>query len=88
MKVLQAKKWIGVKHPYFFIKSTSDDIKSDIKLDLGVQEIMQYEKYLGLPSLVGKGKKASFNYIKERVWWKLQCWEGKLLSQVSIPYFF
>ena len=42
---------------------------------------MQYEKYLGLPSLVGKRKKASFNYIKERVWRKLQGWEGKLLSQ-------
>ena len=38
---------------------------------------------MGLPSLVGKGKKASFNYIKERVWRKLQDWEGKLLSQVG-----
>ena len=36
---------------------------------------------LGLSSFVGKGKKASFNYIKERVWRKLQGWEGKLLSQ-------
>ena len=42
-----------------------------------------YEKYLGLPSLVGRGKKASFNYIKERVWQKLQGWEGKLLSQAG-----
>ena len=30
---------------------------------------------------MGKGKKASFNYIKERVWRKLQGWESKLLSQ-------
>ena len=30
-----------------------------------------------------KGKKASFNYIKEKVWQKLQGWEGKLLSQVE-----
>ena len=48
-----------------------------------MQEILQYEKYLGLSSLVGKGKKASFNYIKERVWKKLQGWEGKLLSQAG-----
>ena len=47
----------------------------------GVQEIKFYEKYLGLPSLVGRGTKASFSYIKERVWRKLQGWEGKLLSQ-------
>ena len=26
-------------------------------------------------------KKKSFNYIKEKVWWKLQGWEAKLLTQ-------
>ena len=45
--------------------------------------ILQYEKYLGLPSLVGKNKNASFNYIKERVWKKIQGWKDKLLSQVG-----
>ena len=30
-----------------------------------------------------KGKKASFNYIKEKVRQKLQGWEEKLLSQVE-----
>lgn len=52
-----------------------------IKNTLGVEEIRSYEKYLGLPSLVGRNRKASFNYIKERVWIKLQGWEGKILSQ-------
>ena len=37
------------------------------RLQNGVSTKMHYERYLGLPSLVGKGKKASFNYIKERV---------------------
>ena len=50
-------------------------------LYLGVLEIMQYEKYIRLLSLMGKGKKESFNYIKEKVWRKLQGWEAKLLSQ-------
>ena len=67
----------------FFSKSTLDDIKEIIKGLLGVQEIQHYEKYFGLPSLVGKGKKASFNYIKDRVWKKLQGWEGRLLSQAG-----
>ena len=58
-------------------------MRNNIKEAWGVLEIMQYEKYLGLPSFVGKGKKASFNYIKERVWRKIQGWEGKLLSQVG-----
>ena len=58
-------------------------MKHGIKLALGVPEIMQYERYLGLPSFVGKGKKESFNYIKKRVWQKLQGWEDKLLSQAQ-----
>ena len=69
------------KTALFFSKATERSIKDQIKEAWGVPEIMQYEKYLGLPSFVGKGKKASFNYIKERVWRKLQGWEGKLLSQ-------
>lgn len=35
---------------------------------------------MGLPSLIGRGKKASFNYIKDGTYRKLQWWEGKLLS--------
>ena len=42
--------------------------------------IRQYEKYLGLPALVGREKKRNFIYLKERVWKKLQGWKEKLLS--------
>ena len=59
------------KTSFFFSKSTSEEVKHGIKVALGVPEILHYEKYLGLPSLVGKGKKESFNYIKENVWRKL-----------------
>ena len=31
--------------------------------------------------IVGRNKKANFNYIKERVWKKIQGWKEKLLSQ-------
>ena len=69
------------KTALFFSKCTLTETKHDIKVALGVPEIMQYERNLGLPSFVGKGKKkASFNYIKEKVWRKLQGLEGKLLS--------
>lgn len=57
--------------------------KHYIKEALGVPEIRSYEKYLGLPSLIGQRKKASFDYIKERVWQKLQGWEEKLLSSAG-----
>ena len=71
------------KTSLFFSKSKDEETRQEIKRVLGVQEIKFYEKYLGLPSLVGRGKKVSFSYIKERVWRKLQGWEGKLLSQAG-----
>ena len=71
------------KTTVFFSKSTKEDRRDSIKNTLGVTEIRHYEKYLGLPSLVGKNKKSSFNYIKERVWRKLQGWEERLLSQAG-----
>ncbi|XP_050259095.1 uncharacterized mitochondrial protein AtMg00310-like [Quercus robur] len=36
-----------------------------------------------MPALVGRAKKQSFIYIKERVWKKLQVWKEKLLSQAG-----
>ena len=71
------------KTSLFFSKSVPEEEKHGIKVAIGVPEILHYEKYLGLPSLVGKGKKESFNYIKEKVWRKLQGWEAKLLSQAG-----
>ena len=61
----------------------SDDMKGEILNFLGVPKIKEHEKYLGLPVVVGKNKKASLNYIKERVWAKLQGWKEKLLSQAG-----
>ena len=71
------------KTTVFFSKSTNEESRQMIKDCLGVEEIRSYEKYLRLPSLVGRNKKSSFNYIKERVWRKFQGWEEKLLSQAN-----
>ena len=75
------------KMTIFFSQVTLEDSRHFIKEALGVPEIHQYEKYLGLPSLIGRNKKACFDYIKEKVWWKLQGWEKKLLSQVAREVF-
>ena len=59
------------KTSLFFSKSTTKATRMEIKKLLGVTKIMHYDKYLGLPSLIGRHKSASFDYIKERVWRKL-----------------
>ena len=83
---LLGKKINKDKTAIFFSKSTTDEAKTSIKNLFQIQEVKSYEKYLGLPSFVGRGKNASFNYINERVWRKLQGWEGKLLSQAIPTY--
>lgn len=47
---------------------------------LGVELVTRHEKYLGLPTIVGKNRQACFGLIKERLWKRLQSWKGKLLS--------
>ena len=71
------------KTTLFFGKSVSKEVKNSVKELLGVLGIKRYEKYLGLPAIVGKNRSASLNYIKDRVWSKLQGWKEKLLSQAG-----
>ena len=58
-------------------------MEESIQQLLDVPSIRNFEKYLGLPTFVGRGKKKSFSYIKECVWKKLQGWKEKLLSQAG-----
>ena len=67
----------------FFSSNTYHQTQSRIQQLLGVPAIRQYEKYLGLLALVGRGKKRSFIYLKERMWKKIQGWKEKLLSIVG-----
>ena len=48
------------KTSLFFSNSVPEEVKHEIKVKFGVPEIMHYEKYLWLPSLVGKRKKREF----------------------------
>ncbi|XP_021770438.1 uncharacterized protein LOC110734577 [Chenopodium quinoa] len=47
---------------------------------LGVREVNRNGKYLGLPTIIGRSKRAIFAGIKERIWKILQGWTAKLLS--------
>ena len=51
----------------FFGNSVSLLSKNAIKNLLYVPEIKEYERYLGLAAVVGKNRRASLNYIKERI---------------------
>ena len=71
------------KTTLFFSRNTTQATQEAIKSILGVPNIRQYEKYLGLQSLVGKEKMQCFSQIKEWVWSKVKGWKEKLLSQAG-----
>lgn len=67
----------------FFSKNTRSEVKEGVKELFKAQIIKQHEKYLGLPPLLGRGKKKAFNCIKDQVGRRIVGWKGKLLSRVG-----
>jgi hypothetical protein len=41
------------------------------------------EKYLGLPVYVGQSKMKVFEYLKDRIWKRIQGWIEKMLSRAG-----
>ena len=71
------------KASLFFSRNTSREIQEEIKEIFRAQIIHKHERYLGLPTLVGKGKIKAFSCIKDQVGRKIAGWKGKLLSNAS-----
>ena len=71
------------KYLFFFSSNTSREVQEEIKIRFGAQIIKQHEKYLDLPSLVGKNKRLTFNAIKEKLGKMLSGWKEKLLSKAG-----
>ena len=68
------------KTSLFFSSNTSFETQESIKQALGAETVLEYEKYLGLPSKVGRNKKVAFAPIIERVWSKLKGSKEKMMS--------
>ena len=68
------------KSSIFFSKGVADSAKVAVKNILDVHNESLTEKYLGLPSDVGRAKEGSFKYLKDRIWKRVQGWMEKCLS--------
>ena len=55
------------KTTLFFSRDTDEQTQEAIKLAFNVPTIQHYEKYLELPSFVGRNKTVCFTQIKERI---------------------
>lgn len=68
------------KSSIIFSLNVAAVIRDQISLILGVMMCNDHGKYLGAPSLIGKEKKAAFNYILEKVAKLFSSWKSKWLT--------
>ncbi|GAU47759.1 hypothetical protein TSUD_387180 [Trifolium subterraneum] len=72
-----------VKSEVFISRNMSQAAKEDLSRILGVKLVLGTGIYLGLPSMVGRSKKAIFSYIKDRIWKRINSWRGRALSKAD-----
>ncbi|KAK3195887.1 hypothetical protein Dsin_027197 [Dipteronia sinensis] len=63
-----------------FSSNVSCEVRDEIQVVFGVSNAQTHDKYLGLPTLVGKNKNKTFTDIKDKVWKKLRSWKNGLFS--------
>lgn len=61
--------------------------KMQIDQALGVPIVPCHKRYLGLPTVMGRDKKKMFRSLNDRIWKKINGWEGKLLSKAGKEVF-
>ncbi|KAJ0052274.1 hypothetical protein Pint_02051 [Pistacia integerrima] len=71
------------KTSIFFSKNTRGDVKQQIIQVAGVKSFHPYDRYLGLPTLIGRDKTRGFKHILDRVRGKISNWKMKYLSQAG-----
>jgi hypothetical protein len=71
------------KTTVFFSRNTSSATRAQILNLTGVPTSQRYDKYLGLPALVGKSRVREFQYITDKVRQRVSDWKVKFLSQAG-----
>ncbi|WVZ50961.1 hypothetical protein U9M48_002159, partial [Paspalum notatum var. saurae] len=71
------------KSSVMFSKNTDVTAKQQFMATLDISTEARNEKYLGLPVYMGRSKKQTFSYLKDRIWQRIQGWKEKLLSKAG-----
>lgn len=71
------------KSSVIFSLCTENDKRRRVCEILGVTEVFDPRKYLGLPMRIGKKKNEVFSLLKDRVSKKLQGWGTKAISKAG-----
>jgi len=68
------------KSAILFSRNTEEERRSEVKNILEIAKETMNERYLGLPVFVGSSRTKIFEYLKDRVWKRIQGWKEKFLS--------
>ncbi|XP_019178142.1 PREDICTED: uncharacterized protein LOC109173362 [Ipomoea nil] len=71
------------KSSIIFSSNTGTEVRIVVSECLGVRETVDFGKYLGLPSVLGRNKTATFRYIEDKVRERLGSWQHRLLSKAG-----
>ncbi|CAL1394093.1 unnamed protein product [Linum trigynum] len=63
-----------------FSPNLNADTRTYLAEILGMKQVVNHQKYLGLPTVVGRQKKEVFGVLVEKVRKKIKHWKGKMLS--------
>jgi hypothetical protein len=78
-----SQKLNSAKTSIFFSKNTRAKFRDFLRISAGISTTLRYEKYLGLPALVGRSKPKMFVGIESKVRKKMDGWKDKFLSQAG-----
>lgn len=68
------------KYCLFFNAGEDNQLKREVAGALGIQQVSNSGHYLGLPTVRGRSRKESLNYLKERIQDKMHGWQNRLLN--------
>lgn len=71
------------KSEIYYSRNVDGSIQHTLTSILGVQAVLGTSKYLSLPSMIGRNKQATFSFIKDRVWQKINSWSSECLSKAG-----
>jgi len=71
------------KSVVMFSTNARDIDRAEVKGILHIAKETMNDRYLGLPVHVGKSWTATFSYLKDHVWQRIQGWKEKMLSKAS-----
>lgn len=75
------------KSGIFFSANMHTDKQDEIKNLLGVQNDLSEGQYMGLPSLIGRWRKAIFNFLKEQMWKRIRVGVLKVYRVQVKPFY-